>query len=352
MGPFHDDWAAAQSLIQAPETALAWFGLIIIAVLAVLKRRRWPWLSLAVAWFLLGHALESTLFNLEIYFEHRNYLPSVGILLALNAALWQIPDTYKRAAFGIAAMYLCLLGFVLYQVTAAWGNPDVAGQLWTERHPNSERAQQFLTNRLLAKGDIEEALRLINNLSVRHPERAGLGLQKIQLLCETGQDVYQPIQDVIPLIAKASMDHSMADTAEKLMALSETHKCPGLNETEIHKLLDALLRNNVILNLPATQFRLHHLKARLYFQSHALDPTMEELEAAFKILPDLDTGVLMAGVLATAGLPDQARIKLQEVKQFLPNNPIVRKQWLNRLAEIENDLNQNSDAITISIPQK
>jgi hypothetical protein len=45
--------------------------------------RRRPLLAFGLLFFVAGHLIESTLLPLELYFEHRNYLPSLGVMLAL-----------------------------------------------------------------------------------------------------------------------------------------------------------------------------------------------------------------------------------------------------------------------------
>ncbi|MGR8932657.1 MAG: hypothetical protein ACU836_18715, partial [Gammaproteobacteria bacterium] len=72
--------------------------------------------------------------------------------------------------------------------------------------------------------------------------------------------------------------------------------------------------------------------------------TMQELEAAFSLLPDLDTGALMIGILASNGFTELAIQKIHDIKQFLPSNPILRKQWLTKLTELEEDLSHTADA--------
>ncbi|MDD2760400.1 MAG: hypothetical protein PHH11_08900 [Methylomonas sp.] len=341
LGPFHDDWQAVQSLQQAPEAGMAWLGWFVLIGLAIAGRRRWPWLSFSVAWFLLGHVLESTLINLELYFEHRNYIRSIGVIAAISATLWQVPDLYRRTALGVAMAYACLLGFVLHEVTTAWGNPRVASQLWATKHPDSERAQQFLANSLLAQGDLRGAYEIIGSTYARHPERLGLGLQTLQLRCELKEDVQASIQAITPLIPGADLDHAMAITIEKLLHLSEQQKCPGLNAAAVHGLIDALLQNKAVRTVRNSLFRLHHLKARLYFTANQPQETLHQLEAAFAQLPDLDTGVLMVGLLAMNGLTEQALEKIGDIKQAMPANPVLRRQWTRRLDELERDLSGN-----------
>ena len=42
--------------------------------------------AFAVLFFLAGHILESSIFPLELIFEHRNYLPSFGPWFALGVS--------------------------------------------------------------------------------------------------------------------------------------------------------------------------------------------------------------------------------------------------------------------------
>ena len=44
-------------------------------------RRRAPLIALGIAFFFAAHLMESTIFPLEIMFEHRNYLASYGVFL-------------------------------------------------------------------------------------------------------------------------------------------------------------------------------------------------------------------------------------------------------------------------------
>src|SRR5690606_629376 len=86
LGPFHDDypvhsdWLAPSSLLAVG----AWLGAI---ACSVIYRTRAPFFSFAVGWYLVGHSLESTTVPLELYFEHRNYIPLIGPVYALVASL-------------------------------------------------------------------------------------------------------------------------------------------------------------------------------------------------------------------------------------------------------------------------
>lgn len=80
-GLYHDDIQLSTDIFSPWTTLPAWLGLIGFAWLAWRARRRAPLLSFGIAWFLIGHVLESTVLPLEIAHEHRNYLPSFGVAL-------------------------------------------------------------------------------------------------------------------------------------------------------------------------------------------------------------------------------------------------------------------------------
>ena len=76
-GLYHDDIALSTSLFTPWTTLPALLGLAALIWLAWWLRRRAPLVSFGIAWFFIGHALESTVLPLELAHEHRNYLPLV-----------------------------------------------------------------------------------------------------------------------------------------------------------------------------------------------------------------------------------------------------------------------------------
>ncbi|MCK5432896.1 MAG: hypothetical protein KAJ03_09140, partial [Gammaproteobacteria bacterium] len=78
-------------------------------VLAIRVRKKLPLFCLGVLWFFGGHVLESTVYPLELVFLHRNYLPSIGILLLTSELIIQLHQKY-RVVMAIVAMSV-LLGF-------------------------------------------------------------------------------------------------------------------------------------------------------------------------------------------------------------------------------------------------
>jgi protein O-mannosyl-transferase len=148
MGLFHDDFPISTSLLQPVSTAIALVGLIALVVVCVALRKVQPLLGFGIAFFLVGHSMESTVIPLELVHEHRNYLPSLGVLLVLFHGLLDpttAPGTrlWRRAG----AVLLVLLWVVVTQSRVAeWSSPQTLWEAETRHHPASIRAN-------VSKGD-------------------------------------------------------------------------------------------------------------------------------------------------------------------------------------------------------
>jgi len=84
---FHDDKVISTSITSPISTLSSIFFLFALAFIAVKFRKKNPLFSFGIAWFFTGHLIESSIIALEIMHEHRNYLPSFGILLSLYSLI-------------------------------------------------------------------------------------------------------------------------------------------------------------------------------------------------------------------------------------------------------------------------
>jgi hypothetical protein len=88
MGLYHDDVVISRSLTEPITTlyAIVAWGLLLVAGIVMLRYQLGRWLVLAISLFLVGHSLESTVWSLELYFEHRNYFPLVAMAQLVGAS--------------------------------------------------------------------------------------------------------------------------------------------------------------------------------------------------------------------------------------------------------------------------
>jgi tetratricopeptide (TPR) repeat protein len=116
-----------------------WAVLVGLALWGVRRRAIW---SFALLWYLVGHSLESSFVSLELMFEHRNYLPSFGILFAVAYyLLWGLRHlaSTRRLAYPLVGVIALVLAFTTYTRAGIWGDKYTVIEFSLRNHPNSSR---------------------------------------------------------------------------------------------------------------------------------------------------------------------------------------------------------------------
>ena len=149
-GLFHDDIALSTGPTSPISTLISAVALLGITLAALLAHRRLPVFSFAVLFFLAGHALESSVFPLEMVFEHRNYLPSVGPLFLLAYLVIVSARGLKMANAARVLGVLLLLSYTAatYIRVNNWSSLSNFLLSSAENHPRSPRAN-FMAAQLL-----------------------------------------------------------------------------------------------------------------------------------------------------------------------------------------------------------
>lgn len=140
LGLYHDGFPVSMSIWQPWTTSLSILGHVLLFAIGWRLRKTHPLVAFGIAWFYLGHATESTIIPLELVFEHRNYLPQYGILLAFVSLLvWS-------GSFLLKARVLLLGGLVFLSLITTVLRAQAMGEriaypvYEAVRHPESSRA--------------------------------------------------------------------------------------------------------------------------------------------------------------------------------------------------------------------
>lgn len=175
LGLFHDDIRISKGLFTPPSTLLAVGSLIATLGLAILKKKQIPVISFAVLWFLAGHLLESSIFGLEIAYEHRNYLPAYGVLFAISYLyVWASGRWNTRLRFIIAVSVIFTLGFATWTRAHTWKDIYSIAEADVTNHPESPRANEWAARvNAFEKGDLPAAIRYSTQGINITPDEAG-----------------------------------------------------------------------------------------------------------------------------------------------------------------------------------
>ena len=163
----------------APWTTFpAMLGVGLLLGAAIAGMRRFRLFAFAVLFFFLGHSIESSIFPLELVFEHRNYLPTLFLFLPLASGLVALLDYYYQrntVLFGILAAFMSLLvtglAFATYTRNMDWATEKTLWQDAVTKAPTMARPYQALALAYENAGKLDQAYVLYHKaLSLDDPD--------------------------------------------------------------------------------------------------------------------------------------------------------------------------------------
>lgn len=242
LGVFHDSYIASTGLLSPPATLIALLGWGVALVLALFLRRSAPLFSAGVLFFLCGHLLESSIFPLELYFEHRNYLPSLGLLLALTGVItWlsqRLPAGARvssRLGFLMLIALLPTYAFATWVQSTIWGNQSLFWAQQEASHPDSVRVRTELSNQAIEAGNLPEALRQLDLMEPHVAPRDALmpQLRRILAYCHANQAVPANVFDRLEQAAHGAVSNYTVQVWPAVTKMIESGKCPAVDANRL-----------------------------------------------------------------------------------------------------------------------
>lgn len=160
MGFLHDDIPVSTGLLSPPSTLGAMLLLASLAFIGWRCRRRYKIISFALLGFFISHALEGSIFALELMYEHRNYLGSFLLLTTLGYTISRKLSS-SPARIVIAACICFTLAFILSQRVATWSSEKSLTNYMLKTHPRSVRLIHSYLPIVVASGDYARAERML-----------------------------------------------------------------------------------------------------------------------------------------------------------------------------------------------
>ena len=266
-GMFFDDFSLSTSLTTPWSTlpAVAFITGLISA--AILLRKRFPVAAFAVLWFFCGHVLESSVIPLELYFEHRNYLPLMGPSLGLAYYTIKLIGSFNKrnpkimvSALGIIA--LALIALITHHESALWGQPVVQAKIWAHERPHSKRIQARHASMLITQENYPEAAEVYRKMFDSDPS----DIAPLVLLTELGcYDVANELSELDTLLPRlrsgAQYQHATLNSMNTILNSKESGQCNPVDTSYLIAMIDALLEN---IGYQDHKHSLYFLKARAY----------------------------------------------------------------------------------------
>ncbi len=338
LGVYTDDFVVSRGLLSPPETLFAIVGLIALIAFAWWSRTRIPAVFTGIGLYLAGHAMESTVFPLELYFEHRNYLPSAGFFLAVVGLVgWLLPHLLthsdhparlKRMLGASVGVLFLLLGAGTFARASVWSSWPVLAAQGAHQHPQSMRAQLDHANMLRVQGRYTEAqqvfdhMQQMDNPAARH---AGI-IDSVALQCMAYGKTSTEAVARIPSIAGAKLQLAEMLAFENLGNYLQKHDCTHLSKTQLAAMIvdivDAAPQPATLIQLWRSRF----VAARLYAEAGMLAKAKEQTAFAWMTgAADPAVGVFLANLYYATGDAASGRLILADASKHI--KPWDRRDW-------------------------
>lgn len=311
-GLYHDGYVVSRDLFSPWTTLPALLALIGALAAALVGLRRWPLFALAALWYLGGQLLESSTVMLELYFEHRNYMPLIGPVMALALGVARLPQGQRqRMLYLVSGLWLLACCFTTALSASVYASEDRLAMVWANAQPDSLRAQTYLIDRLYQHGQPTAALQVLDKTLQRHPNGVALAIDRVLLKCVQGDLMQTDLDKMETQLRTTGFAQGGLDNFETLRKIAVQGSCPVLTPTAWLGLTNALLANPAYANNSFGAGFLHYQRHYWAVTQGNLDMTIHELELTYKSDPDANIPRLEAKYLASAGLYDQAIGALQ-----------------------------------------
>lgn len=147
MGIYTDDFRISHAWNQPWTTLPAIALLLAVTAIAWHFRRRRPAFFVGWLWYLVAHSVEASIVPIELYYEHRNYLPSFGLFLMYADLIflgshWLARHNIAIARFGpiLAIALIISLSLQTMLLSLQWRSLYGIALSAIKAHPDSPRA--------------------------------------------------------------------------------------------------------------------------------------------------------------------------------------------------------------------
>jgi hypothetical protein len=320
---FHDDYPVTTSLLGNGGGLYAVVAVSALVLSALLLRRKARIYSFAVTWFLAGHLLESSFIPLELYFEHRNYIPSFGVLLLVGFCLVRL--AYSVETRWVSIILLAAYPSINLAVTVLelqlWSDPYKQAVVWADQHPTSRRALSNLWNIHLMYGEKEKARVDLERVEHLHPGDLYPPLKQLTVTYCYDRERYDNSHWEL-LYKKAEranyVDHAARDEISYLLQQVATGECRFADLENMHRLLRIMTSNHAFRGELGYLFE---YAATVSVLMHNESNALKDINNAIMHAPTLDNRTFKMRILLALNRYDAARKLLDEMEKQAVSSP-------------------------------
>jgi tetratricopeptide (TPR) repeat protein len=332
-GVFVEGFSASRGWVEPWTTLPAFVSLVLSMPLAWWLRHRWHAASFAWIFFLGAHLLESSTVPLELYFEHRNYLPAMFLGWPLAQAMLR-PGPQLQLRRISAVVLVAVLLLLTHQRAGVWGNPSLMNALTASQEADSARAQVAAANVELKQGAAGAAMRRIRALASLHPNSIDVMINAISIECQAGGRL-APEMLISSHRALRESDrwnfglYLWLGEAARTPAMK---RCEGFGVSGLMSLVEAAEQNPQAQTL-ARRRDLRHVRGQIALALGDSELALAHFNEALALAPEAQYALVQAAVLGNANDAARALAHLdafERQKRDTPKEPIRDMPALHR----------------------
>jgi len=176
------DIIPSTGFLSPPSTIISILFLLFLIAGSLFLRKKFPLLSFSILFYFLNHLVESSFIGLELYFEHRNYLPSVFLFLSISLGFLSIFKHFRiqgnrrmsSILSGFLVLFLVGSGSATWLRNEDWQTAERLQRDAIDKAPENIRPYITLAAILTNKGNRKEALEYLKKadaLVKKYPHR-------------------------------------------------------------------------------------------------------------------------------------------------------------------------------------
>ena len=303
-------------------------------------------IAFGLGWFFIGHIIESTVLPLELFFPHRNYLPAIGLYVALAYGAHELllRTSIKSSVRKVAATaMLCVFGGTLALGTTLWGDRAMSAEMWYIYNRDSERAARYLYSYYYREEELGVARQLNKKFVEDFPDSPAIAIESLTI-CEFDQGQFrEKVDRAVKRISEASkISIPTASAIEHMTDTASQGLCQHFSLEDVDRLLEAAIRNNSERLTPLAKQALLIGKARIAYEKDQPEEALSTLERAYWLQPSLGLAIFIAKFYRANEDRESAEVFLKRAIDNVSFTGIKKVIWEARLRAVLNSLTRET----------
>ena len=300
-GLLSQNFIISRSLLDPLSTLFALLGIVFLFISAVTLRKRMPVYALAVLFYLCGHIMESSILPLELYYEHRNYLPTIFLWLPLIVLFSKHIKTMRKAAHGLLVI-ICLggLAFLTSARASIWADEESLAYHWADTNPTSQRAQRHAAIVAVKNNKIALAIDILENAEKNMPENIAIHMHRLTVNCQIRKISREEKQHTETLLSTGYFSFKSFAFLEDTFRMISKERCMNLSFDDAYRFLQALHTNPNSKGKAGPKHQLYFLEGILALEQGLADDASQLFRKSIEIYGNIDAALIQVGLLASA----------------------------------------------------